>query len=251
MPDTTRKVIGIDPASGKDSYVFAPDLGIDRNMSPSELRSLLPSRTAREESVKRPFGTDCCLVCWDAPLTGPRYPDIIDIGGLSEKEQKKESLTTRKIELVGEKVLKSYREIAEAATEPGVSIRGFSGLSHWVISRNVLGLPRVGRFDAEYEQLPLQPVFDKKQLEQPRSKWAVTEVHPTLAVYLWFRDESQGGGDDWRQYKGNGKVSDVTDAVQEMWRQLCERFGNYLNPSISLPNCEDAFDARVSGKAAA
>jgi hypothetical protein len=263
MQDITRKVIGIDPASGKKgSYVFAPGVtdprepsspGIDRSMQPWELRDLLPSPQERTDSKRKPFGTDSCLVCWDAPLTGQRHPDMLDITVLSEEEQKKESLTTRAIERTGEKALKIYREIADAATKPGVSVRGFSGLSHWVISRNVLGLPRVGRFDAEYEQLPLQPVFYEEQLAQPRYEWAVTEVHPTLAVYLWLKGKSQNDEGDWRQYKGNGKDSDRAGAVQGMWRNLWKRFESYMSLSFSLPDDdhslpkdEDAFDARIA-----
>ena len=238
-----RVVIGIDPASGKDSYVFAPGLNLDRPMSPSELRSLLPSRAAHEECGKKPFDTECCLVCWDAPLTGLQDPDALTVEEES-KDSDAESLTTRPIERTGND--SKYPGIARASKVAGVSVRGFSGLSHWVISRNVLGLPRVGRFDAEYEHLPLQPVFNKEQLAQSRYKWVVTEVHPTLAVYLWFTDKSLGGKPDWRHYKGKGKDSDITGAVQAMWRKLCERFGSYLDSSLSLPNGEDAFDARVA-----
>lgn len=119
-------------------------------MPPSELRELLPARNAQEKHQTKPFKTDSCLVCWDAPLTRPRYPDIIGLGDRSEEEQGKESLTTREIERTSSKALcDRYRELFDRARkEKGVSVLGFSGLSHWVVSRNVLGLPRVGRFGA-------------------------------------------------------------------------------------------------------
>lgn len=247
MTDQTRTVIGIDPASGKDSYVFAPDLDLDGPMSPSELRKSLPSRSAREECDAKPFGTDSCLVCWDAPLTGLQNPDVLveEEHSTGDDEKKDtESLTTRIIERTGRD--SKYPRIATASQAAGVSVRGFSGLSHWVISRNVLGLPRVGRFDAEYEQLPLQPVFHKEELEEDQYKWAVTEVHPTLAVYLWLADGTPGGGRDWHQYKGQGKNSDVATVVGAMWETLYKRFSIYLGTAISHPKSEDAFDARVA-----
>jgi hypothetical protein len=105
---------------------------------------MLPSRSEQKECGKKPFGTDSCLVCWDAPLSGLQQPDALT----TNETPSTESLTTRTIERTGDKSLDKYRRIANAARKTGVSVRGFSGLSHWVISRNVLGLPRVGRFDA-------------------------------------------------------------------------------------------------------
>ena len=249
-----RVVIGIDPASGdKGSYVFAPDVndpdpaknrgrGIDRSMTPSELRTLLPSRNAREECGRKPFHTEACLVCWDAPLTGLQDPDALEI---EEESSQKESLTTRPIERTGAKVKPEYQSVARATGEPGVSIRGFSGLSHWVITRNVLGLPRVGRFDAPYDELPLFPVFEKEEVAN--HNWAITEVHPTLAVYLWLKGRLAGDKTLWRQYKGSGKESDVVEAVQAMWEILHNQFLNEERYSeLSAPMSDDAFDARVA-----
>gem|GEM_PF-2052749 len=257
MAENTRKVIGIDPASGKGSYVFAPGIvdpnpeiaakgpGIDRNMKPSELRALLPSNLDSTRKVATPFEVDSCLVCWDAPLTGLQDPDALVEEKPStgdDKNKDAESLTTRPIERSGKD--SKYPSIAEASKAAGVSVLGFSGLSHWVISRNVLGLPRVGRFDTEYKKLPLYPVFTKNELTH--HDWAVTEVHPTLAVYLWLADRSPDDRPYWHQYKGQGKDSDVVAAVMEMWDTLCKRFGRYLATPISPPNSEDAFDARVA-----
>ncbi len=219
--------------------------GIDRIMKPSEMRKLLPSRSAREECGTQPFGTDSCLACWDAPLTGLQEPDALVVEEVSAgkyKNEDRDSLTTRPIERTGKD--SKYPGIARASSAAGVSVRSFCGLSHWVISRNVLGLPRVGRFDAKYDELPLYPVFTKEALT--RHQWAVTEVHPTLAVYLWLQNGSPDGRPDWHQYKGKGKDSDVVAAVQTMWETLCERFEICLDSSITPPSGEDAFDARVA-----
>jgi hypothetical protein len=247
---SNRVVIGIDPASGKGSHVFAPDVpdpipekaggpGIDRVMTPSELRELLPSRCVQRELGMTPFKTDSCLVCWDAPLTGLQDPDALQIETTEENQDDEESLTTRPIERTGAKARSKYETIAAAASEKGVSIRGFSGLSHWVISRHVLGLPRVGRFDAPYEELPLYPVFDKEQLTN--QDFAVTEVHPTVAVWIWL-----GGTKHWQQYKGNEKTGEVANAVQAMWSKLIADHLPQYRDQIKPPTDDDAFDARVA-----
>lgn len=246
-----RVVIGIDPASGKGSYVFSPGVsdlgsgeisgrGIDRVMKRTELRELLRSSCEQKDSGATPFNAESCLVCWDAPLTGPRYPDAPHPEIAEEGEDRKESLTTREIERKGKD--SRYPDVAAASAAPGVSICGFSGLSHWVISRHVLGLPRVGRFDAKYCELPLYPVFTREELHKHR--FAITEVHPTLAVWMWL-----GKTEDWQPYKGS-KISKkkVAEAVQSMWRTLIENhlpgFGDQLK--LPLPTDGDAFDARVA-----
>lgn len=247
-----RVVIGIDPASGgKGSYVFAPTIkdpdpqkangsGIDRPMSPLELRALLPSRSAREECSRKPFGTESCLVCWDAPLTGLQDPDGLLVRVSNEgvgTKKDNESLTTRPIERTGND--SKYPEIAKASEAPGVSVLGFSGLSHWVITRNVLGLPRVGRFDAEYKELPLYPVFSKEELDG--HDWAVTEVHPTLAAYIWLHASKK-----WRPYKGGGISADETRQItKELWEQL-EKMHPIPHQSAPPRWSDDAFDARVA-----
>lgn len=242
--DNSRKdrvVIGIDPASGeKGSYVFAPDLDLDGTMSPSELRMLLPSRSAREECSRRPFGTESCLVCWDAPLTGLQNPDALRVEEPSS-DGKIESLTTRPIERTDKDAYddRERRRIVDASKQPGVSVLGFSGLSHWVITRNVLGLPRVGRFDAEYKNLPLFPVFSKEELAG--HDWAVTEVHPTLAAYIWLHASKK-----WRPYKGGGISADETRRVtSKLWKHL-EAMHSIPQQSEPPKWSDDAFDARVA-----
>ncbi len=231
-----RVVIGIDPASGKGSYVFAPELGIDRMMTPSKLREMLPSQAAQGECGKKPFGTDSCLVCWDAPLSGLRDPDALVVESTT-KGEKTESLTTRPIERTGNE--SNYPEIAKASKVAGVSVLGFSGLSHWVISRNVLGLPRVGRFDASFDQLPLFPVFSKEQLRD--HQWAVTEVHPTLAAYIWLKNSGK-----WRPYKGSGISAKKTrQTTEEMWVHL-EKMHSISHQPEPENWSDDAFDARVA-----
>ena len=130
MSDNTRKVIGIDPASGKGSYVFAPDVpdpnsdeakgpGIDRTMTPLELRELLPSPIAPDQYDRRPFDTESCLVCWDAPLMGLQNPDELVVEETDNKDDK-DSLTTRPWAAAR----RSFRcDVRQAAPLPGLQQR--------------------------------------------------------------------------------------------------------------------------------
>ena len=70
-------------------------------------------------------------------------------------------------------------------------------------------------------------------------------MHPTLAVYLWLKDSLYDGTGHWRQYKGTGKDKDVPGSVQAMWEILHRRFATESDYSLSPPENEDAFDARV------
>ena len=130
---STRTVIGIDPASSrkkKKSYVFCPARNLDEEMDVPELRKKI-----------RQWAAESVLVCWDAPLTGPEDPSGAGDPG---------SLTQREVETQLAKLIKKA---------PGVSVRGFSGLTHWTVTRHLLGLPRVGPYDLPEEDLPLKLVF--------------------------------------------------------------------------------------------
>lgn len=246
MANNTRIVIGIDPASGKGSYVFAPDVpdpagksgaGIDRTMTPSELREMLPSRRATTRTLSTPFGVDSCLECWDAPLTGPPYPDADDPG----------VMTIRQIEVKKESDNGYFEDVAKWAKDnEGVALRPYSGLSHWVISRNLLGLPRTGIYDAPYSEIPLYPVFSKNALRHYR--FAVTEVHPALAIAAWLKEEFI----KYKNLKADAhleKADVIAKSLEWIWRQLRERV-NFSSATCfdwtSTPKTDDALDARVA-----
>lgn len=230
-----RVVIGIDPASGKDSHVFAPELddGIDRSMTPSELRRLLPSPRTTTEKVSTPFGVETCLVCWDAPLTGPPYPDADDPG----------VMTMRSVEATKNNDNEYFDRVATWAKDrKGVALRPFSGLSHWVITRNLLGLPRTGIFDAPFSELPLYPVFTREALNHYR--FAVTEVHPALAVAAWL-------GEDFEQYKHvkKGESTHGNSVLNDLWKKIRDKVQHRSRlPELRSEDIksDDAFDARVA-----
>src|SRR5580704_8258854 len=68
------------------------------------------------------------LVAWDAPLTGPPDPESWTNG---------QDLTIRKIE-------RFFRNDPLYKVPKGISVLGYSGCSHWTITRRLLGLHRVG-----------------------------------------------------------------------------------------------------------
>lgn len=99
---TKIQVLGVDPASGKKGSALFDGQSIREGVRPDELRT----------EITKTVG----LVTWDAPLTGPPKPD----GDASGDHD----LTKRPIEKIWGK---------RVSLAKGVSVRGYAGLSHWVI----------------------------------------------------------------------------------------------------------------------
>ena len=125
------------------------------------------------------------------------------------------------------------RESTGFKTPPGISARPYSGCPHWAISRSVLGLPRVGPWDADEADLPFRlltggppPVGDGAY---------VVEVHPAVAAWLWCR-EHRGTGCSWK-YKHEAEVQ------REMW-EIIRPLGDQLGEIT--PSNDDQFDALVA-----
>jgi hypothetical protein len=216
MQNDTRTVIGIDPASGsKGCYVFCPEKGLDESLHVPQLRERLHA-----------WSSENVLVCWDAPLTGPPKPDDVEPG----------SLTQRSVETTLSALIKAL---------PGVTVRGYSGLTHWTVTRHLLGLPRVGPYDLPEKALPLKLVFGLGDLEPNRG--AVVEVHPTPAAWYWMHgvDPSERA---WLPYKGNGVSATMRrERVTSMWRQLVEHYASDVTHDLAMPRpSDDAFDARIA-----
>lgn len=194
MATTEYVVLGVDPASSKGATVF--DGSAFRHLWPGEVASHL-------------LGSQDALLCWDAPLTGPP----------SESAQSFEGdLCTRVIEkylgggevrwtdAAGHPLPRTLAwkpaEGRDATPPTGISVRGFSGLSHWTVTRRVLGLPRVGPLDKPLEELPARLLVSRSIAPphpDPRRP-SVVEVHPAVALWLWLRDV---GDVDWAYKKSN------------------------------------------------
>jgi hypothetical protein len=207
-----KKVIGVDPASGKKSYVFSPELRIDSALNVAQLHGHIQQ-----------WSTDRVLLCWDAPLTGPSNPN---------HPNESANLTRRPIE---ETHANSTKDVE------GVSVLGYSGLSHWTITRHLLGLPIVSRFDAPFDQLPLYPVFDRSSVDKHSA--VVTEVHPTLALWYWLQNESL-----FPYKKSSMKADERRAKVHDAWATLLQALEPFHLEIADFgpPSSDDELDARLA-----
>lgn len=216
------RVVAIDPAPGKESTVYEGGDSFP-GISGQEMGCFL-----RGISKERPP----VLLCWDAPLTGPRNPEEAGLPG---------DFTQRRIDSF------FSRQETNFKTPKGISVRPYAGCPHWTISRSVLGLPRLGRFDADYESLPFRLLPDSREQSGsgPPSQMdlpCVVEIHPAVAAWLWCKDlkefESRdGNGEGWK-YKQHD------DLRAKMWRAIRRECG--IGESLPEKLCnDDQFDAIV------
>ena len=114
---------------------------------------------------------------------------------------------------------------------------GYGACPHWTISRSLLGLPRMGPFDAPQSRLPLRLIAESTN--KLGSRPAVVEIHPGLAAWLWCRD-SRDSGASWL-YKGTSAQS--RRIRDEMWEIILKRSG--FEDALPQPETDDEFDAAV------
>ena len=177
-----RRVIGVDPAPGGKSAV-AELSGPNNHVTikvhkPRELVEFIHQDVEKSSDV---------LLCWDAPLTGPGDPEATELGTMKAKQ-----FTSRPVE-----------SLLRKHAPKGISVQNYSGCQHWTITRHLLGLPRVGKFDRPIQELPFMPLHNPKLLAEEKPRRAVVEVHPALALWLWLeKDPSNTERDDWH-YKGS------------------------------------------------
>ena len=210
MPEA--RVIAIDPAPAKPSTVF--DGTSYSCMSAPELRHYVNLIACQGPGT---------LVCWDAPLTGPT--DVAQAGS------GRYDFTKRPIERFFSLEATGFK------TPKGISVLGYGACPHWTITRSLLGLPRVGAFDAPESELPISLVTQLGHLDAHRP--SVVEIHPALAAWLWCRDERADGA-SWL-YKGKGNSE--RQVRMEMWGIIRERAE--VAENLPCPKTDDEFDAAV------
>ena len=214
------RVVSIDPHPSSDSVVCMDDGNGDikfLSKTPRELREFVDCLAKTK-----------VLLCWDAPLTGP-----------SCASEAGPDFYWRRIEcffgqqkLVGKERTRNRDSKYEAPA--GISVLPYAGCPHWTITRSLLGLPRVGRFDQECGlpfRLLTEPWEDPEKLARP----SVVEFHPAVAAWLWCKDEWTK--EDWR-YKKKASVR------ESLW-QIIQPKRNSEWGQCPQPTNDDKFDALV------
>jgi hypothetical protein len=223
--------VGIDPApsgsAGRGNAMVILEVGKCLEFRPSVPHDVLRQQLAdwkKSESV---------LLAWDAPLTGPADPDSAEAGARNSELQT--DFTTREIERVfGKDVWKPPH---------GISVQGYAGCQHWALSRNLLGLPRVGPYDKKPEDLPFNLLVQKPDDWNGKN---VVEVHPALAMWLWLRDEKPQL-DDFRYKTGKGCTADQRRSVHtELLKRLLEIWAGMGVPANMLPSDIDRHEFEKS-----
>jgi hypothetical protein len=208
------RVSGIDPAPTKGLAVFD---GTDRQIGLEDSAAFVTELASSDDH----------LVCWDAPLTGP--PSSV-VGGAAAKGA---AFSQRPIESFFSRANTGFK------TPKGISVQGYSGCPHWALTRCLLGLPRVGKFDAQAESLPFLPLTRDDQ--RPVRGRCVVEVHPAVALWLWCR-EGRRATASWL-YKKDRTV------VLELWEELLKVpsvAGVLSGARATVPKSDDQLDARVA-----
>jgi hypothetical protein len=208
------RVSGIDPAPKRGLTVFD---GADHDIKLEDSAAFVADLASEDD----------LLLCWDAPLTGP--PSSV-LGGAAAKGP---AFTQRPIESFFSRTDTGFK------TPKGISVQGYSSCAHWAITRNLLGLPRVGRFDAQVESLPFLPLTGDNQ--RPVCGRCVVEVHPALALWLWSRQRRDATA-SWL-YKKDRSL------LLELWLELLTVPGvaNALHGAqATVPKSDDELDARLA-----
>jgi predicted RNase H-like nuclease len=236
MPNTPI-FIGIDPApSNKKHAVVKIEKGeckIEEKHNHSALRKQI-GQWANESHI---------LIGWDAPLTGPRVPDDDNAG------ENDGDFTKRDIE-------KCWKPPQFDHPPKGISVQGYAGCQHWTITRNLLGLPRVGPYDKE--EIPFR-LLTSNEGRGDYSKPSVVEVHPALAMWLWVKGEAPKDFD--YRYKGkptrelkSSKIHEnrenLVNLLFQVWGRMRigegELWESLQEKKEICQKCPDTFDALVA-----
>ena len=190
----TVSVVSVDPAPSKPATVYDGRVLDSANpfseKKAAKLRKLLCGLTEA--------GPDT-LICWDAPLTGPRDPDHAGETDKDFSQRHVESFFARK-------------ETGFKAPK-GISVLPYSSCPHWAITRSLLGLPRTGPHDTGYADLPFRLLPGADQEEDLRP--CVAEIHPALGAWLWCR-----GGEGFPEDSEPWPYKTCTDLRRRMWRLI-------------------------------
>ena len=175
------RVVSVDPHPAKDSVVCQRGHGGNVtfcNKSPAELPGFLSQRKGD------------VLLCWDAPLTGPQSVKAAgrSTGDFSIREIERFFRTGDRFNAYAKRETGTGNDKKTERKWKGISVSPYAQCQHWAITRSVLGLPRVGEYD-QCDKLPFRLLVERDQDPLRQRQPRVVEVHPTVAVWLWCKDE--------------------------------------------------------------
>jgi predicted RNase H-like nuclease len=208
------RVIGIDVAPAKGGHIYKGGDSVD-SKCPKCLSEFLDGMQ------------DDVLIAWDAPLTACTDPD---------GELIKSDLTQR--------IIEKFFSTGTYQTPKGVSVRPYSECSHWTISRRMLGLPRIGPHDSA---VGLPFTLSVRDDARPKAGRNIVEVHPALALWLWFRDERPESSWTYKESRST-TAAKARQTRGEIWTLLSSRFRSVLRQDLRfargavVPN-DDELDA--------
>jgi predicted RNase H-like nuclease len=189
MSKVIMHVIGIDPAPGKESTICSP------NGSTNDVFENVPATEIAGKIKTMTNGHGPFLICWDAPLTGPKLN-----GKRTFRPEK--NYSQRGIEAFFNTAYKPGHDATRWGTNnvKGINVQPYCGCPHWTISRAAFGYPILGDFCTPQSRLKWQ--LQTQEAYSPSSAGKdIVEVHPALALWL-MQPEDQRHRQDYT-YKGN------------------------------------------------
>ena len=120
----------------------------------------------------------------------------------------------------------------------GISVLPYSQCPHWTITRSLLGLPRTGRYDREFRQLPFHLLPGPQSEQDDRA--SVVEIHPAVAAWLWCR-KVRSKDSAWNYKDKENKKKD--DVWNELWCIILKE--TRFRWASRKPENDDEFDAAV------
>ena len=225
------RVVSIDPHPSSDSVVCMDDGNGDikfLSKTPRELREFVDCLAKTK-----------VLLCWDAPLTGP---SCASEAGPDFYWRQLECFFAPQAR-VGKK-----RKLRETNYEvpAGISVLPYAGCPHWAITRSLLGLPRMGRYDQDHKS-PFRLLTDPKASPQEMQDPCVVEIHPAVAAWLWSKGKRKFRPQTWF-YKATSKKKNVDAAardciLEDIWTAVVK--AAQFDWPYETPKGGDCFDAAI------
>ncbi|MCO4754974.1 MAG: DUF429 domain-containing protein [Bacteriovoracaceae bacterium] len=207
------KVIGIDPGINqeKGTFIYTASEGFNlslkgNGLNTAEMDKYLKGLCKLDETI---------LICWASPLTGPVDPDSTNASNDYYSRPIEKSLS------------KAYKDIR------GFNTFFYGGLLHWTISRALIGLPRVSKFDVS-DNLPFKLINDVSEIKEG-GKYIV-EVHPVISIYELL--EMYGS----IEYKSSGEH--IHDYCNELFSKLVKKYPEHFKDMKEVRKIFESFASK-------